>query len=146
MATAVRTMTPAKVFDTVQEMLGIGEVEPVGPAYGPWRVRQISMLKKMMERRGITPDDVLVSAEYCKAHRLQPETYAWLLMHVDAARAWRRRQAKEEKEDLQFEKAIAYERELSDPMSYSWLETLTRAAPSVRGEVLEQWRSARGVD
>lgn len=144
MATNVATLTPAKAFDLVQEMLGIGEVEPDGPAYGPWRVKQIAMLKKMMERRGIRPADVVLCAEYCRAHRLQPETYAWLLMHIDSAYAWRRQRAQRPVQDVaEFEEAITYERQLADADSSRWLEMLTRAAPQVRGEVLAQWKAAR---
>lgn len=141
MTTHVSTeMSVGAVFDRVHQMLGIGDRDTEDD-YG-WRVRQIGMLKRLMTRRGLTGDDVLMCAEYCKAHRIQPESYPWLLATYDSAFRWSKTRAVTPVE-TSLEEAIAYEHALSDERSTSWIERLVRTSPQNAEEVLAEWRSAR---
>jgi hypothetical protein len=81
-------------------------------------------------------------AEYCKAHRIQPHSYGWLLATYDSALGWSKKKA-QAPVSTSLEEAIAYEHTLSDEESDMWLERLVRTAPDQAGEVLAEWRQAR---
>jgi hypothetical protein len=142
--TDVDRWTVTRLFDYLQETLGIGDFSGEPSEYHGWRMRQIGMIKRVMQRRGVSPAEMVMCAEYCKAHRIQPESHAGLLWHIDQARAWKRQRTAEViQEDLDSAVAIEQERVLSDEEASRWVDMLLRATGPSREEVLTRWRKER---
>jgi hypothetical protein len=135
-------MTAMQVNDYLLEKLGMGEFIGEPDEYGPWRVAQAGILKRMMAYRRVRPDDVLACADYCKAHRIQPETHQELFYHLDDAREWKRDQVVNVS-TAAVEAALQRELALSDSQSDMWVSRILRTRAADMGEVLEEWRKAR---
>jgi hypothetical protein len=144
-ATPVAAWSLSKLFDYLVENLGIGDFAGEPYEYGPWRVKQIGHMKRIMKYRGATVADMKTCADYCKAHRIQPETPTGLLYHVDAAQRWSRsRREMDLAKTFQDVVAVEQERALSDPEAARWVDKLLRVSQSRREEVLAEWRQKRG--
>lgn len=137
MGTSV-AMSAGRLFDEVQQLLGIGDAGE--EEWSTWRTRQVSMLKKMMTRRGVTSEQVLLCAEYAQSHRLQPATYAGLLRLLPDAEKWGKSRFSEDVDD-RISKAIEWEQALSDEESEIWISRFLRATD--REAVLAEWARVR---
>jgi CRISPR/Cas system Type II protein with McrA/HNH and RuvC-like nuclease domain len=136
--------TYSRLFEYLQENLGIGDFSGEPSEYHAWKMRQIGMIKRMMERRKVSMAEMVTCAEYCKAKRIQPESHAGLLWHYDAARKWKRSRHVEAIQ-VEFDEAVAQEQErvFSDEEASRWVDMLLRATGPNREEVLERWRKER---
>lgn len=144
MKTDVDGWTVTQLFDFLQETLGIGDFSGEPWEYQGWRMRQIGMLKRVMTKRRLRPSELVMCAEYCKAHRIQPESHAGLLWHYDQARKWDLSRRREEvQEDVDSAVALEQERALSDEEASRWVDMLLRATGPSREEVLTRWRKER---
>jgi len=133
-----------RTFDYAQRNLGIGEFIGEPDEYGPWRVKQMGILKRLMSYRKVSFEEVVMCVDYCKAHHIQPEQMPGLLQHMDPARRWHKEQQLGAI-DNDLQDAISYEHSLSDEASTSWLGQLLRVKPQNVEEVLAEWRLARSV-
>jgi hypothetical protein len=144
MTTNVDRWTPTKVFEHIQESLGIGDFSGEPSEYHAWKMRQIGSIKRMMQRRRLSPAEIVMCAEYCKAHRIQPETYGGLLWHIEQARKWKRQRTAEViQKELNSAVDIEQERSFSDVEASRWVDMLLRATGPSREEVLDRWRKER---
>lgn len=142
--TDVDGWTVTRLFDFLQETLGIGDFSGEPREYQGWRMQQIGMLKRIMSKRRLTPRELVMCAEYCKAHRIQPESHGHLLWHYDAARKWRQsRRVSEVQEEIDSAVAQEQERVFSDEEASRWVDMLLRATGPSREEVLTRWRKER---
>jgi len=143
-APVVANWTVSNLFDHIQETLGVGDFAGEPKEYTAWRMKQIGMLKRLMKYRRVSIQELLMCAQYCKAHRIQPDTYAGLMYHINEARRWdhsRKRAAIQEHwaEALEIEQ----ERAFSDEEASRWVDMLLRATGPNREEVLSKWRQER---
>lgn len=146
MKTDVRGWTDGKLFDYMQATLGVGdfdESQEQAERFGPWRVRQIGMLKRFRAKRHLSVQDMVLCTDYCKAHRLTPIAFAGVMSHWTKARVWGAERDAAAKED-EYLGAVEYERSLPS-CDNNWVERLLRAHPSVRVEVLAEWRQFRNL-
>lgn len=134
--------TAVQLNDYLLETLGMGDFVGEPRDYGPWRIKQAGILKRMMAYRRVSPADVRAVADYCRAHRIQPETHQELFYHMDEARQWKRDQDFTVG-NVDLEAALQQELALSDSQSDMWVGRLLRTRAADRAEVLEEWRSAR---
>lgn len=88
--TGVGTMSYLKLFDLLQEMLGLGDFAGEPSEFRAWKMKEIGIMKRIMMYRRLSPNEMLLCAQFCKAHRLQPESITTLLWHYDDAMKWAR--------------------------------------------------------
>lgn len=144
MTTDVSTWTHTRLFDFIQETLGVGDFSGEPWEYHGWRMRQIGQIKRVMQRRRVSIGEMVMCVEYCKAKRIQPETHAGLLLHYDAAKKWAAsRRTELIDEDIDSAVAIEQERTLSDQEASRWIDMLLRSTGPSREEVLAKWKKER---
>jgi hypothetical protein len=103
------------------------------------------VLKRVMVRRRVSNEEMLMCADYCKAHRIQPESHPGLLYHFNEAKRWDHSR-KKAATIQEFTSAVALEQEraLSDEEASRWVDMLLRASGAQKKEVLERWQKERG--
>lgn len=144
LATDVDKWTYTKLFDHIQENLGLGDFSGEPSKYHAWKMQQIGMIKRMMLRRRLKPSEVVMCAEYCKAHRIQPETYGGLLWYIDQARKWNQNGTVDAiQEDVDSAVAAEQQRLFSDEEASRWMDMLLRSTGPSRTEVLNRWKKER---
>jgi hypothetical protein len=135
-----------RLFDYIEENLGIGDFAGEPQEYRAWRMGQVGRMKRLLTYRHVSNLEMKACADYCKAHRIQPESLAGLLRHIHDAMKWQRNRLREQK-DLDFDEILAQEQEraLSDEEASRWVDMLLRASKSRREEVLTKWRQERAL-
>lgn len=135
-----------KEFVLIQErQLGL----MLDPSIPEWKAKsvQASILRKKMESNPklYTWENLTLTAEWMRHRRMTVTNAATICSFVERAlRDQGDDGAASDKLSLKIQKAIAYEMSIGDPDG--WLSPLTRSFGTARGEVLAEWRAARGFE
>lgn len=133
--------TDADVFDHCRALFGIGDWTEDHPLpYWRWRQDQVSRHKRVRTSRKVTTDQLIATANFCKANGIDVRDVTWLYKHLTDGLRWdaRRRQALSTavlEDDIQ----AAIEHEMTNPES-PWTDRLIRARGPHRQAVYDEWR------
>jgi len=142
--TDVAKWSYTKLFEHLQEYLGVGDFSGEPSEYRAWMMKQVGQMKRVMIRRRVSNEEMLMCARYCKAHRIQPESTAGLLYHIVPAKKWDMGRRKHDLDEHIAEAVdMEQERALSDEEASRWVDVLLRATGDKKEEVLAEWRRVR---
>jgi len=139
---AVRTRD-GELFDVLARDFGVGDWDEATSTepYWSYRATEVAKIRRVRVARKVTVDNLLLAAEYCKAHHYDVRDATWLYRHILAARRWDRdRLADASISQLETQITTAVD-EAYAAGDMDWVGRLTRAqGTSNRAEVLAAWQ------
>lgn len=133
------------LYEYGRRRLGYGEWDELlsEEPYWKWVGMAAHRLALTMKKRRVTPTDWRLAVDFCARHRIPIGNPVWALKYIPEAKTENQRLARERGLPLEVDDALAYERNLADPMSAEWVQKLLRARGPYRKEVLAEWQRSR---
>lgn len=150
MRTDVEEWTPSRCFEYARAELGVGtwdEAISGDEDYYSWTRKQAGMLGRMMKARRITPAEFVLCVDYCRANKFSPDTVQGVMSVYSRARAWdqERQRSLPPTSLLDLQVVLEIEEGFNDDQTPIWRDRFLRASTRVMGEVVAEWRVARGL-
>ncbi len=128
--------TDAQLFDVMHGLFGIGDYADCDDRpYYRFRGIEISKVKSLRKKRGITIDQLALAARYCYRRRLPITTPFDLVEHIGAALR-ERALARREVQGQRMSQAADLARASGEP---DWADRLLLAQGAHRQGVLDEW-------
>jgi hypothetical protein len=130
----------AQLWDHLQRLFGVGTWDDGHEPFWRYRTREAAKIKARRARLHVTVAELVIAADYCKAHRIDIRNAAWLYRHLADAKTWHNQQQRAltaASLDELIADAVAAET-TADPDS-PWIDRLIRAHGPHRQEVYDAW-------
>lgn len=135
-------MTPTAAWDHVFRLFGCGDWDPdtYEDPWWKWRQKEATKLKARMTRLSITPEEICLCADYCKATGIDIRNTTWVVKYLYEAKAWgKRRDNERSRMDISDRINAAISVEMAYDVDSDWISRLTLVSGDAREEVLAQW-------
>lgn len=132
--------TDVELWDYLQRLFGVGDWDEDDPRpFWKYRGLEGHKLGLLRRKRGASVAELVVTADYCKAHRIDVRNASWLYRHIADAKRWNNARSQVEvNRDLDEAIAAAIAHEAQDPNS-EWFGRLVRVTGEHREEVYRSW-------
>lgn len=143
MTVTVESLTVADAWDHIHHLFGVGDwTEDSGLPWWKWRIEMVTRLKARATRLGVSPEELVMCADYCKAEGIDIRNAVWVTRYYYEAKRWStERDNERSRAGIEDRISAAVAQEMEHDEDSPWISRLLNSQGHYREEVLAEWET-----